>query len=155
RVEVFDAFPDVVGAVPAGLVFGAVVVDSDLDVELLDEFFDFGKGLFRWAADDGGDAGVAGVFEGLLDVGGLVGGQGEDAAGEGLDAGVAELLGDLLALIRRALEGQVEVFDGAVGEVDFFDAVDGRFELHLPEGVGGDGDLQAVPGVGFVDGDGS
>src|SRR5260221_4001186 len=128
------------------LVLRAVVVDGDLDVDLLDHGVEDLHRLRLRAADDGGHADVARVFEGAADVGGVVL-HPHVADAEGRDARGVDLRARRLALLGGAVERQVEVVDGDVGQADAVDGRHGRVHGHLAEGVGGDPRLQPAPAV--------
>ena len=132
------------------LVFGAVVVDGDFDVELFHQLFDGGQLLLRGRADDGGEAAGFGILEGAAQVFGLL--HVDVAAADQLDAAVAKFLGAFLPTFGRAvLDGEVEFLHVRVFDVQLLNHPDGFGTLEAAQRIGGDGELD---GAGIAGGGG-
>jgi hypothetical protein len=135
-VHVLDGFEDIERRGPL-FVFGAVVVDGELDVVLLYELFDAWQDLSGGGADDDGDTGRFDVVELGTDVIVVVfievdgSGGGEDESGGSVLSGAG---GDLVGWGH----GEVDVFQVEQLAVELLHEVDEVSLIELAEGVTGD-----------------
>src|ERR1051325_2561841 len=116
-----------------------MIMNGQLDIELFYESVEQWEGVRVRATNDRWKTGVSGVLEGLPNAR-LVILHRDVAAAQWGDAGVFKFPGDRAALFGRALQGQVEILNGDVIQVDPSDRLDGVTERHLSQGVRGNPD---------------